>query len=541
MRPFSHPGAGRLPVSSFVVGQGHAGALQARDNVESEFAATVLSLPGEPVELDLPEVRQLAAGPGHIGRYVLQHQLGEGGLGTVHEAWDPLLSRTVAVKTLHFATDARSRQVLDRLFLNEARLAAGLSHPNIVTVHDAGLSSNGVYIAMERLQGRDLREALRGGWQPTPAQAALLVRRVADGLAYAHARGVVHCDIKPANIFLGPRDKPKILDFGIARAAHGSAVPALDGVVAGSPYYLAPEQIAGAAIDARTDLYALGVVLYELLAGRRAFEGDSLHAIQLAVLGGRAVPLAELRPEVPAALAELTARLMSRDPAARPASAAEVSMALRRWLEQPAAAEPAPDVADTAPEAGPVPAPRDAGTRARRRAGVVAAAILAAAATLWAGATLMRPTVEAEASASPLPTGSSVAPAATAALPAVAAPAADTPPPAALPAAPPAPPTVATTAAPTAPAAARPRPVTREVRVVPAAPPPTGVVRLAISPWGEVQVEGRVVGTTPPLARLDLPEGRHTITVRNEDFPPHVVTVDVRADEPVTVRHRFGS
>jgi serine/threonine protein kinase len=158
----------------------------------------------------------------HIGRYALKGPLGQGGLGQVHEAWDPLLSRTVAVKTLQFDVDMPSRVSLDGLFLNEARAAAGLSHPHIVTVHDAGLSAHGVYIAMERLHGRDLRQALADGWRPTPWQAAQLVRRVADALAYAHARGVVHCDIKPANIFLTRRDKPKVLDFGIARVAHGA-------------------------------------------------------------------------------------------------------------------------------------------------------------------------------------------------------------------------------------------------------------------------------------------------------------------------------
>ncbi|MCB1997847.1 MAG: serine/threonine protein kinase, partial [Rhodoferax sp.] len=147
----------------------------------------------------------------HIGRYALKRKLGEGGLGNVHEAWDPLLSRTVAVKTLQFDVDPPERLALDRLFLNEARAVAGLNHPHIVTVHDAGLSAHGVYIAMERLRGRDLRQAIAGGWRPRPGQAAYLVRRVADALAYAHARGVVHCDIKPANIFLTGKDKPTVL------------------------------------------------------------------------------------------------------------------------------------------------------------------------------------------------------------------------------------------------------------------------------------------------------------------------------------------
>ena len=179
----------------------------------------------------------------HVGRYALKSRLGQGGLGQVHEAWDPLLSRTVAVKTLQFDLPGPLRASLDGMILNEARAAASLNHAYIVTVFDAGLSAHGVYIAMERLQGRDLRHALAQGWMPSPRVAAVLVRRVADALAYAHGRGVVHCDIKPANIFLVGRDRPKVLDFGIARIAHGAAVPALDGSVAGSPHYQAPEQV----------------------------------------------------------------------------------------------------------------------------------------------------------------------------------------------------------------------------------------------------------------------------------------------------------
>src|SRR5579862_6896521 len=142
---------------------------------------------------------------GHVGRYALKTVLGKGGLGTVYAAWDPLLSRTVALKTLHIDADPTARESLDALFLNEARAAAGLSHPHIVTVFDAGPSDTGVYIAMERLQGQDLRHLLLQGVRPGPIEAAQVVRRVADALAYAHRKGVVHCDVKPANIFMTGR------------------------------------------------------------------------------------------------------------------------------------------------------------------------------------------------------------------------------------------------------------------------------------------------------------------------------------------------
>jgi serine/threonine-protein kinase len=249
----------------------------------AEVAAAPVAAPAPATAAKSAAAIAEAPSIGHIGRYALKSILGQGGLGTVYAAWDPLLSRTVAVKTLHIDADPAARESLDALFLNEARAAAGLSHPHIVTVFDAGPAETGVYIAMERLQGQDLRHLLQQGAKPSPIEAAQLVRRVADALAYAHRKGVVHCDIKPANIFMTGRMHPKVLDFGIARIAHREVVASLEGVVAGSPYYLAPEQIDGRSVDRRSDVYSLGVVLYELLAGKKPFEGSSLEEIQQAV------------------------------------------------------------------------------------------------------------------------------------------------------------------------------------------------------------------------------------------------------------------
>jgi serine/threonine-protein kinase len=523
----------------------------------TEFAATVAALPERSdtlpppadagadslpaTELTLPDVMTDFGGESlpapvdaaveqrptlsHIGRYALKGPLGRGGLGQVHEAWDPLLSRTVAVKTLQFEIDTPSRVSLDGLFLNEARAAAGLNHPHIVTIYDAGLSAYGVYIAMERLHGRDLRQALAQGWHPTPGQAAQLVRRVADALAYAHARGVVHCDIKPANIFLCKRDKPKVLDFGIARVAHGAALPALDGLVAGSPHYLAPEQLQGGTVDARTDVHALGTVFYELLAGRKAYTGDTVEQITQAVIANHPAPAHELRPGVSRTLSAIAAKAMARDPAERYATAAEMATELRRWVDRHSAVEPA---VRAAPATTPAP-------RAPRYGGRIAVALLAAGGLALAFA--LRPHAPATA---PVPAGAAadtraatITAAATgfAADPATAAPAA------------PAQAVPAPRATPARPSAARPKaaaPVPAHEARPAAAAVASGTLQLAITPWGQVEVDGAAAGTTPPLTRLTLAEGRHTIVVRNEDSPPYTATVQVDADKPVTVRHRFG-
>jgi serine/threonine-protein kinase len=531
------------------------------DSTPAAQDSGILDSQPAPADLTVEQSPTLA----HIGRYAIKGPLGQGGLGQVHEAWDPLLSRTVAVKTLQFNVEMAERVSLDGLFLNEARAAASLSHPHIVTIHDAGLSSNGVYIAMERLHGRDLRQALAAGWQPTPAQAAQLVRRVADALAYAHARGVVHCDIKPANIFLCRRDKPKVLDFGIARVAHSSALALLDGLVAGSPHYLAPEQLQGGTVDARTDIHALGVVFYELLAGRKAYTGDSVEQISVAVLTNHPAPAHEFRSSVPPLLSAIAAKAMARDPDQRFSSAAAMAVELRRWSDKN-------QIHESSPAAAPIatvleqPPQRPPGGLARQRprgvahvtlAGTVLAAVLVAA----VGVTQLRapggqappsPAVVDVAAAAKdsrvtdqtrdagVTTAAAVSPPQNEAL--VGANELPAQPSSSAPAS--VPKRALESAAPStkpnaSPQTAKSREARTQNAVAAAAPPLTGTLQLAISPWGLVEVNGAPAGTTPPLTRLTLPEGTHTVTVRNEDFPPMTFQVQVVADKPATVRHRF--
>lgn len=266
----------------------------------------------------------------YAGRYTLKAPLGEGLFGGVYAAWDPLLSRSVAIRTLQFGLKMSSRIIVDRLLLDAARAAAELHHRHIVAVCDAGLSAHGVYIAMDYLEGRDLARALQEGWRPTVGEALRLARRLADGLAHAHARGVVHGDVEPGNIFLTRSGRPKLMNFGIARAIDRHPVPELAEVRLATPNGQAPETLAQGRYDELTDVYSLGVVLYELLSGRRPFRADSPEGLRQAIAVGRHVALSEWRPDLPQPLVHLVHAAMACDRAARPASAQALASALKR-------------------------------------------------------------------------------------------------------------------------------------------------------------------------------------------------------------------
>ena len=525
-----------------------APAPEASQISDSTFETTVVVEPPCPPDserapptADAADAKDAVAAIGHVGRYTLQSVLGEGGLGTVYGAWDPLLSRAVAVKTLH--RGASLSQDSTMRILHEARAAARLSHPHIVTVFDAGTSERGVYIAMEPLQGQDLRQALRDGWRPTPTEAVGLVRKVADALEYAHNKGVIHCDIKPANIFLVSRKHPKVLDFGIARLSHGSRM-AVDMPVTGSPFYLAPEQLRGEHIDRLCDVYALGVVLFEMLAGQRPFVGDSMEAISQAVLNAPTPQARSIDSKIPPNLSALIAKAMARNPAERPESARQFSQTLRRWLESSEA-----------------DAMRRKQLSPRTWALLGGASLLAALGTAWVQnhwTHADEPTVGASPSLPPAPVAQVVEPSAAApGSGAVAAeavsvtassPVIEVPVQEAVSSMPPKPQAVAPSAPAPAPRKAVAPPVANKrnaetpPKVVdkPAAPLATGTLRLAVSPWGQVEIDGRAVGTTPPLTQIQLPVGTHTVTIRNGDLPPYTTSVTVHEETGARVQHRFA-
>ncbi len=259
-------------------------------------------------------------------RYLLGALLGEGADALVYCAMDRHLGRVVAVKLLR--PELCADPTLVERFEREARSASRLNHPNIVPIYDYGKALDTYFFVMEYVRGGHLGAYLRPG-QPVPSLAALwLAAHVADALGAAHARGIVHRDVKPANVLLTEEGCPKLTDFGIAKLLDIPAVTRAS-VLLGTPHYLAPEQASGGAITPATDVYALGVVLYEMLAGRRPFVGNGLLHVAMQHVHVAPPPLADLNPAVSPALAAIVARTLAKDPAQRFADGAALAAALR--------------------------------------------------------------------------------------------------------------------------------------------------------------------------------------------------------------------
>jgi eukaryotic-like serine/threonine-protein kinase len=276
------------------------------------------------------------------GRYELLDVIGRGGMGVVYRGHDHLLDRVVAVKILpaQYASDA----LLVQRFEREARAAARLSHPNIVSVFDTGHEGTVHYIVMECVAGESLAQTLaQRGALPVP-EAVEIAAQVADALAAAHVAGIVHRDVKPGNVMVQPTGSCKVLDFGIARAAAEAALTQ-DAAMLGSVPYMPPETALGHAADARSDIYSLGCVLYEMLTGELPFYGEVAAAVINQHVTAVPRPPIELEPAVPPAVNALVMEMLAKDPADRPQDAASVATALRASLAAPV---PAARIAETA-------------------------------------------------------------------------------------------------------------------------------------------------------------------------------------------------
>ncbi|MFC5302792.1 serine/threonine-protein kinase [Azospira restricta] len=460
-----------------------------------------------------------------LGRYELVATLGRGAMGIVYQARDPLLERTLAIKTISCAgLSPAETEAFEQRFYREAKSAGRLNHPNIVTIHDVGRSGEQAYIAMEFLAGRSLRDILDSGAILAHAWIADIAAQVAEGLAFAHANQVVHRDIKPANIMVLENGIAKITDFGVAQLPSGSLTMA--GTAFGSPKYMSPEQITGKTVDGRSDVFSLGVMLYELLTGSAPFAGDNLNATLYQVLNAEAPLPSQHDPRIPASFDAIVARALQKDPAARYQDAATMAAELREIAaclpaasHQPAheipigngggddtvAIDVIRDAGDETTQPATLPPPAAA---VRRTPAPLALGALALLAALGAAAFFLSRPASSPAAEVPAAT----AEAASAASAAKPAPAADP---------------VSASPAPAAAAAETP------------AVPANGVVRLAIAPWGEVLVDGKPAGVSPPLMELSLPPGRHLIEIRNTTFPPRKQTLDVAADSKLRIKHKF--
>ena len=263
-----------------------------------------------------------------LGRYEVLQELGQGAMGVVYKARDPFIDRVVAIKTINLGHALDEKDEHEERFYQEARAAGRLGHPNIVTIYDIGKSDDIAYIAMEFLQGRELRDLMSDSDQLAVPQILAIATQVARGLAYAHEHGVVHRDIKPSNIMLVRDGHVKITDFGIARMST-SAVRTQTGMVLGSPKYMSPEQVLGKTIDARSDIFSLGVTLYEMLTGVAPFRGDNVNVIMYQTLNVTPPPPSSLNPQVPEMLDYILAKALDKNLESRYQTALELAEDLR--------------------------------------------------------------------------------------------------------------------------------------------------------------------------------------------------------------------
>jgi serine/threonine protein kinase len=290
--------------------------------------------------IDLPQPDPPADKSEHVGRYRLLKEIGRGAMGIVFLGEDEGLGRRVAIKTILASMDSEEQKGYLARFKQEAKALGGLNHPSIITVFEFGDSNGIAYLAMEYLEGKDLRDLIASR-KLDLSSAVDVVAQVCDGLAFAHSRGVVHRDIKPGNVMVIEGNRAKIMDFGIARV-RSSDLKTQTGLMLGSPRYMSPEQVLGRAVDHRSDLFSVGLVLYELLAGAPPFGGNDVHQIMYQICNARPAPPSATNPAVTRALDIIVAKALEKDLDARYQDAAAMAMDLRAALPEVAGAGAAP-------------------------------------------------------------------------------------------------------------------------------------------------------------------------------------------------------
>src|SRR5262245_8021551 len=263
-----------------------------------------------------------------LGRYQIIDQIGAGAMGAVDRAKDPMMGRTVAIKTIlaHAIEGPQAAEFRER-FVREAQAAGRLAHPSIVTMYDVADQGGTPFLVMEFVEGQTLQSVLESGARMPIERACDIGIQIAEGLHYAHQNGVIHRDIKPANVLLTSDGRAKIADFGVARLADAQVTAT--GQLLGTPAFMAPEQFVGGPIDGRADLFAAGVVLYWMVTGDKPFAGDSILAVQYKVVHTEPVPPRKLNPAVPQSLETVILKSLAKDPAQRYQSGIDLANDLR--------------------------------------------------------------------------------------------------------------------------------------------------------------------------------------------------------------------
>lgn len=271
--------------------------------------------------------------PQQLGRYKIIRELGKGAMGVVYEGLDPNIGRRVAIKTARrdvISASANANEMMER-FLREARAAGALNHPNIITIYDADEENGIAYIAMEFLEGGDLRDVIEKHKQLDPEDIVEMGAAVCEALACAHDHGVVHRDIKPANVMMPTNSPAKVADFGIAHMSDSTLTQ--EGALIGTPFYMSPEQFMGKKVDGRSDLFSVAVMLYELATGEKPFTGEALSTVMHHVIRTDPVPPHELNFNISEALGRVILKAMSKRPADRYANGRVMAVALRESLK----------------------------------------------------------------------------------------------------------------------------------------------------------------------------------------------------------------